>query len=178
MFGMNHRSFFIFSVVLMVLSMVGMAFGRSLIILYASIALVGLGNSNIFSLVFSQALISESEKKNEVSGLMMPGIDGLQLCKHLKSEVETSHIPIILLTARSLDDQKIEGFNLGADAYIPKPFNGKLLAARVDNLLKNRSMLKSVFSDNHDITGTPLGDIDNNFMGKWKIFRHFSNQSC
>ena len=73
---MNHRSFFIFSVVLMVLSMVGMAFGRSLIILYASIALVGLGNSNIFSLVFSQALISESEKKNEVSGLMIMGIFG------------------------------------------------------------------------------------------------------
>jgi len=103
-----------------------------------------------------------------VSDIMMPGIDGLQLCKHLKSEVETSHIPIILLTARSLDDQKIEGFNLGADAYIPKPFNGKLLAARVDNLLKNRSMLKSVFSDNHDITGTPLGDIDNNFMTRFR----------
>lgn len=72
----SHRSFFIFSVILMALSMVGMGIGENKMILYTAIALVGFGNSNIFSLVFSQALISEPEKKNEVSGLMIMGLFG------------------------------------------------------------------------------------------------------
>jgi fucose permease len=73
---MSHRSFFIFSVTLMALSMIGMAIGQDKVILYTAIALVGFGNSNVFSLVFSQALISEPEKKNEVSGLMVMGLFG------------------------------------------------------------------------------------------------------
>lgn len=73
---MNHRSFFVFSIILMALSMVGMALGQDKAILYVAIALVGFGNSNVFSLVFSQALISEPEKKNEVSGLMIMGLFG------------------------------------------------------------------------------------------------------
>jgi len=73
---MNNKTFFVISVVMMALSMLGMLFGTSKIVLYAAIALVGYGNSNIFSIVFSQALLSEPDKQNEVSGLMIMGLFG------------------------------------------------------------------------------------------------------
>ena len=73
---MKARTFFIISVTMMALSMLGMFFGTSLVVIYAAIALVGYGNSNIFSIVFSQALISVPEYKNEVSGLMIMGLFG------------------------------------------------------------------------------------------------------
>ena len=73
---MNNKTFFTISVVMMALSMIGMFFGTSKAVLYAAIALVGYGNSNIFSIVFSQALQSEPEKQNEVSGLMIMGLFG------------------------------------------------------------------------------------------------------
>ncbi len=73
---MKTRTFFIISVVMMALSMVGMFFGESKWVLYAAIALVGYGNSNVFSMVFSQALLALPEKKNEVSGLMIMGLFG------------------------------------------------------------------------------------------------------
>ena len=73
---MNNRVFFAISVVMMVLSMLGMFFGTSKAVLYAAIALVGYGNSNIFSIVFSQALLSVPERQNEVSGLMIMGLFG------------------------------------------------------------------------------------------------------
>lgn len=73
---MNNRTFFVISVTMMALSMVGMFFGTSQAVLYSAIALVGYGNSNIFSLVYSQALLSEPEKQNEVSGLMIMGLFG------------------------------------------------------------------------------------------------------
>ena len=73
---MKTRTFFIISVVMMALSMAGMFFGESKVMLYAAIALVGYGNSNIFSMVFSQALLALPEKKNEVSGLMIMGLFG------------------------------------------------------------------------------------------------------
>lgn len=72
----KHRTFFIISVVMMALSMVGMAFGTTRLVLYIAIALVGYGNSNIFSIAFSQALLAEPEKQNEVSGLMIMGLFG------------------------------------------------------------------------------------------------------
>ena len=62
---------------------------------------------------------------------MMPGIDGFECCRILKSEIQTSHIPIILLTACSLDEQRIKGYEGGADSYISKPFSSKLLVSRV-----------------------------------------------
>ena len=73
---MSNRKFFVISIVMMALSMVGMFFGTSQAVLYTAIALVGYGNSNIFSLVYSQALLSEPEKQNEVSGLMIMGLFG------------------------------------------------------------------------------------------------------
>lgn len=73
---MNHKLFFAISIILMALSMCGLAVGTSKAILYTAIALVGFGNSNVFSLVYSQALLSVPEKKNEVSGLMIMGLFG------------------------------------------------------------------------------------------------------
>jgi fucose permease len=72
----SHRKFFLVSVVMMALAMVGMFFGASKAILYVAIALVGFGNSNIFSIVFSQAILAVPEKQNEVSGLMIMGLFG------------------------------------------------------------------------------------------------------
>ena len=73
---MKHRTFFIISVTMMALSMIGMFLDTSKFVLYASIALVGYGNSNIFSIVYSQALLSVPDKQNEVSGLMIMGLFG------------------------------------------------------------------------------------------------------
>ncbi len=77
-----------------------------------------------------------------VCDIMMPGMDGLELTRCLKNEFRTSHIPVILLTARSLEDQKIEGIETGADDYITKPFNMRYLQTRIGNILKQRAQLR------------------------------------
>lgn len=76
-----------------------------------------------------------------ISDIMMEGIDGLALCKKIKNDIHTSHIPFILLTARSAIEKQIEGFNVGADDYIPKPFHPELLRVRVARLLETRQRL-------------------------------------
>lgn len=81
-----------------------------------------------------------------ISDLMMPEMDGLDMCKRLKSSIETSHIPIILLTAKSDIENRIEGLSLGADSYITKPFHPEHLATRVTKLIELREMLKDRFS--------------------------------
>ena len=81
-----------------------------------------------------------------VSDVMMPVMDGLQFCRHLKEDAITSHIPVILLTARSEESQQIEGYEHGADAYLTKPFSADVLVARIYNLLKSRRQL----FENHD----------------------------
>lgn len=80
-----------------------------------------------------------------VSDVMMPIMDGLQLCRLLKEDSVTSHIPVILLTARSTEAQQMEGYEHGADAYLTKPFHASLLIARIYNLVKNRQQLRSLF---------------------------------
>ena len=80
-----------------------------------------------------------------ISDIMMPVMDGLEFCRRVKENIITSHIPVILLTARSLDENFVEGFKSGADAYITKPFSENLLLARIDNLLKNRHLLKNIW---------------------------------
>ncbi len=81
-----------------------------------------------------------------ICDVMMPVMDGLEFTRQLKADTATSHIPVILLTARSLPEQREEGYGTGADSYLVKPFAGSLLLARVDNLLKSRVMLRSIFS--------------------------------
>lgn len=79
-----------------------------------------------------------------VSDVMMPGKDGITLCKELKSQIITSHIPIILLTARSSTVFEIQGLQTGADDYITKPFNPVIIKARITNLLESRKNLRSL----------------------------------
>lgn len=81
-----------------------------------------------------------------VSDVMMPQMNGMELCSALKQNPATCHIPVILLTAKVLDDQKIEGYEHGADSYITKPFNSKILRARIENLINSRRMLCSLFA--------------------------------
>ena len=82
-----------------------------------------------------------------VSDVMMPIMDGLQFCRHLKEDTITSHIPVILLTARSSEAQQMEGYEHGADAYLTKPFHADLLISRIYNLVKSRQQLRSLFSE-------------------------------
>lgn len=76
-----------------------------------------------------------------VSDIMMPQMDGLEMCKTLKSDIRTSHIPVVLLTARVAMSDKESGYDVGADSYITKPFSGRLLLSRVRNLFKARERL-------------------------------------
>ncbi|QCX37414.1 response regulator [Aureibaculum algae] len=81
-----------------------------------------------------------------VSDVMMPGMDGFKLCEKLKTDLETSHIPIILLTARSAIAAKIEGLEIGADAYIEKPFSMTYLKVQIANLIENREHILNYYS--------------------------------
>lgn len=90
-------------------------------------------------------LANESIPDLIVSDVMMPVMDGLQFCKKIKEDAMTSHIPVILLTARSTESQQVEGLESGADAYLTKPFSAQLLLARIDNLLKSRQQLRHLF---------------------------------
>jgi CheY-like chemotaxis protein/AraC-like DNA-binding protein len=83
-----------------------------------------------------------------ISDVMMPEMDGITLCKKIKQNINISHIPIILLTAKSKNEDKIEGLEIGADAYIVKPFNTDLLKSTVQNLIENRERLKNKFTGN------------------------------
>ncbi len=77
-----------------------------------------------------------------VSDIMMPEVDGVELCRKLKTDIKTSHIPIILLTAKASEQSIIQGLETGADDYITKPFNAKILLARIKNLIELRRQLQ------------------------------------
>lgn len=81
-----------------------------------------------------------------VSDVMMPVMDGFELCKIIKSTVEYSHIPVILLTAKNTIQSKVEGLELGADAYIEKPFSKEHLLAQIASLLANRNMVREFYA--------------------------------
>ena len=82
-----------------------------------------------------------------VSDVMMPVMNGLEFCQRVKNDTITSHIPVILLTARALSKHQIEGYESGADAYITKPFSADLLLARISNLLRSRHKLKDIWGN-------------------------------
>jgi DNA-binding response OmpR family regulator len=81
-----------------------------------------------------------------ISDVMMPGMNGFELCKTIKSNLEYCHIPIILLTAKNTIQSKVDGLELGADAYIEKPFSKEHLQAQVASLLSNRNMIREYFA--------------------------------
>ena len=103
-----------------------------------------------------------------ICDVMMPVMDGLEFTRQLKQNMATSHIPVILLTARSLSEQREEGYGTGADSYLTKPFSGSVLLARVDNLLRNRTMLRSLFSGDkkEEAAEEQLGSRDQTFINR------------
>ncbi len=107
-----------------------------------------------------------------VSDVLMPKVDGFDLCQLLKSNVSTNHIPVILLTAYAMDEQKQVGFESGADAYIAKPFNIKLLRTRVRKLIENRKKIRETFSHFllNETQQETLGKVEQQFVND---FTHY-----
>ena len=103
-----------------------------------------------------------------ISDVMMPGMDGIECCRRLKSELQTCHIPVILLTACSLDEQRIQGYDGGADSYISKPFSSQLLLARIRNLIDSHQRLKQFFGDRQTLAKEDICDLDKDFVEKFK----------
>lgn len=103
-----------------------------------------------------------------ICDVMMPVMDGLEFTEQLKTNTATSHIPVIMLTAKNLEEHRAEGYAHGADSYITKPFHSKVLLARVDNLLKQRNLLKSVYQSSkeaeQEVEASKLDDRDKQFV--------------
>lgn len=115
-----------------------------------------------------------------VCDVMMPVMDGLECCRRLKEEVATSHIPVLMLTACSMDEQRVQGYESGADGYISKPFSGEVLRARMKSLLDNRKRIRDLWqktpveqasatADNpkEKSTTLPTSGIDNDFYNRF-----------
>lgn len=105
-----------------------------------------------------------------ICDIMMPVIDGIEFCSRCKSDEKTSHIPIILLTARTSEEIQIKGLQSGADEYITKPFNIELLKTRIENLLENRSKLKQIYSNEIFLKSRNMSvsSVDEKFIEKIK----------
>jgi len=103
-----------------------------------------------------------------VSDVMMPVMDGMELCSRLKKTIQTSHIPVILLTAKNLIENWIEGLETGADDYIPKPFNLQILQIKMRNLIEMRRKIKELFSSPENVEPNQLSNnaIDEDFISK------------
>ena len=101
-----------------------------------------------------------------ISDIMMPGMDGIEFCRRIKNSMETSHIPVILLTAKASNESKIEGLETGADDYLIKPFNSRELLTRIKNLLEQRILLKEKFRKEINISPSTVTTtaLDNDFL--------------
>jgi signal transduction histidine kinase/ligand-binding sensor domain-containing protein/DNA-binding response OmpR family regulator len=107
-----------------------------------------------------------------ISDVKMPGIDGYELCRQIKSNIESSHIPVILLTAITHMNARIEGLDSGADAYIEKPFTTELLMAQILNLIKNRSLERQNYINFplSNFKSVALNKTDEEFLTKLNSF--------
>lgn len=103
-----------------------------------------------------------------ISDVMMPEMDGFELCEKIKSGIEFSHIPVILLTAKNTLQSKIEGLELGADAYVEKPFSPEFLQVQIACLIKNRNKIKAYFASSPliHIKSMAYSKGDELFLGK------------
>ena len=103
-----------------------------------------------------------------ICDVMMPVMDGLELTERLKTNTATSHIPVIMLTAKNLEEHRAEGYEHGADSYITKPFHSKVLLARIENLLRQRQLLKHLYQGTKEtekeISESHLEDRDKQFL--------------
>jgi len=113
-----------------------------------------------------------------VCDVMMPVMDGLECCRHIKNEVSTSHIPVLMLTACSMDEQRVQGYDNGADGYLSKPFNTEVLKSRCAALIANRKRIIRLYSTTvtppekpsagaAPARQLPTGDIDNEFYNRF-----------
>lgn len=115
-----------------------------------------------------------------ICDVMMPVMDGMECCRRIKSEVTTSHIPVLMLTACTMDEQRIEGYDNGADGYLSKPFSSAVLLSRCASLISNRKRIKELWHANKLAGETvssqpvrvPSKDIDNEFYNRFlEIFK-------
>lgn len=123
-----------------------------------------------------------------ICDVMMPVMDGLECCRRIKEEVSTSHIPVLMLTACSLDEQRVAGYESGADGYLSKPFNSSVLKSRCESLIANRKRIKDlwqsgpfpVVSDRKPKAMESLGttDIDSDFYRRFLdiLMKEIGNQ--
>jgi len=100
-----------------------------------------------------------------ITDVMMPVMGGKELCNVIKTNFQTSHIPVIMITALSEVDDKVEGLEIGADAYVEKPFNMKILMATVNNLIKSRQRLNQIFNPNSE-DKVKIKSADDNFLSE------------
>ncbi len=113
--------------------------------------------------------MSYSQPDIILSDLMMPGIDGNELCSRIKNNIETSHIPFVMLTAKVSVESELQGFVNGADDYIAKPFNAKVLVRKCTNIVISRAMLQRKFLFSSDMESNELAgnnDIDRQFLDR------------
>lgn len=120
------------------------------------------------------ALIEQEFPDMVISDIMMPVMNGVELCQKIKNTLALSHIPVILLTAKSMAMHIEEGFNAGADDYIVKPFSLPLLKSRIKNLLLSRQRMKEVYYRRFSLenAGMKIESIDNMFMDKYMEIVH------
>lgn len=113
-------------------------------------------------------IVKENEIDIVISDVMMPEMDGLELCRNLKFDLETSHIPVILLTAKNTVEDRVECYNAGADGYIAKPFELKILEARINNFINHKRSKQEEFRSNADaqIDALETSVVDKEFFDK------------
>ncbi|MGL4411399.1 MAG: hybrid sensor histidine kinase/response regulator transcription factor [Bacteroidales bacterium] len=116
-----------------------------------------------------------------ICDVMMPIMDGLECCKRIKAEISTSHIPVLMLTACSMDEDRVKGYDSGADGYLAKPFNSSVLKSRCSSLIENRKRIKSIWQstlssgkEQSQDKQLPTSDIDNDF---YNLFLSIFNES-
>lgn len=113
-------------------------------------------------------LLHEEKIDLVISDILMSGMDGLTLCRKIKDNIQTSHIPVILLTAKAEIEDRIEGLQMGADSYIPKPFHPDHLFIRIEKLIKNREQIKKRFENFAEVElgqmSTGISEKDDEFF--------------
>ena len=114
-------------------------------------------------------LVTEKMPDVVVSDIIIPGASGLEVCSRIKEDMLTGHIPVILMTAKSMATHIIEGYDCGADDYIVKPFNIKILVSRIKNLLDSREKLRVLYEKKHtrDLLGVNLSGEEDRFTRKF-----------
>ena len=112
-----------------------------------------------------------------ICDVMMPVMDGLECCRLIKDEISTSHIPVLMLTACSMDEQRAQGYDSGADGYLAKPFNADVLRSRCRSLIANRRRIRQLWASdglpsasagmNVDNPKAARGDMENEFYSRF-----------